>query len=95
MTTEESKTGPVKKSSVGNLNFSTVMPIVDMTFWLKFTQKKLDIWKLEEPPIDVTATISMPMSKEISSSLVLNEASFTSLEETGKTIKTTGGLIEF
>lgn len=37
MTSEESKTAPAKKSSVGNLNFSTVMPIVDMTFWLKFT----------------------------------------------------------
>jgi hypothetical protein len=44
------------------INFQPVQPIIDLSFWLKFTQLKLDQWKLETPVIDITATISMPLS---------------------------------
>ena len=39
--------------SEGHLNFSMVQPLVDLSFWLKFTQKKLDEWKLDCPQIDI------------------------------------------
>ena len=47
------------------------------------------------PPLDVTATISMPMNANVASSLVLNETSFQSVDEQLQPSKTTGGLIEF
>jgi hypothetical protein len=78
-----------KKASEGSLNFSTVQPLIDMSFWLKFTAKKLDEWKLECPKVDIQGTISMPMSKNISSNLVIDENGF------GQKTKSTGGLLEF
>jgi len=36
----------------------------------------LDVWKLEAPPVKMVGSISMPMSKQVSSSLVLDESSF-------------------
>lgn len=64
-----------KKETVGYLNFSTIQPIVDVTFWLKFTQLKLDVWKLDAPPVDITATISMPANAKVGSNLIIDETS--------------------
>lgn len=67
-----------------------------MSFWLKFTSKKLDEWKLEVPPQDLVASISMPMNANVASSLVLDGDSFVS-EESSSSAKatTTGGIIDF
>ena len=79
----------MEKPSEGCLNFSTVQPLIDMSFWLKFTQNKLDDWKLDCPQVDIQGTISMPMSKNVSSNLVIDENGF------GQKTKSTGGLLEF
>ena len=71
------------------LNFSKIQPLIDMSFWLKFTQQKLDDWKLDCPPVDVHGAISMPMSKNVSSNLVIDENAF------GQKTKSMGGLLEF
>lgn len=51
------------------LNFSTILPLVSLDFWLYFTQQKLDVWKLDCPVIGITGTCSMPLSKNVSSNL--------------------------
>lgn len=80
---EEKKKDAETTKKAGFLNFSDIQSIVDMSFWLKFTQKKLDVWKLEAPPLDVQATISMPMNTKVASSLVLDEASLAAEESQG------------
>ena len=79
----------MEKPSEGHLNFSLIQPLIDMSFWLAFTQNKLDTWKLDCPKVDIYGTISMPMSKNVSSNLVIDENGF------GQKTKSTGGLLEF
>ena len=66
-----------------------------MSFWLKFTSKKLDEWKLEAPPQNLRAYISMPMNTTVAASLVLDGDSY--INDTGAQEKqmTTGGIIDF
>ena len=56
----------------------------------------MDEWKLEVPPQDLRATISMPMNTTVAASLVVDGDSF--VNEAGNADKqktTTGGIIEF
>jgi hypothetical protein len=46
--------------------------MVDLSFWLEFTKRKLDIWKLQTPHVDIEATISLPANSNLPSDLVLN-----------------------
>ena len=57
------------------LSFEEVKPLIEISFWLKFTEMKLDLWKLDCPPQDVVGSISLPPQKGVSASLVLNENS--------------------
>ena len=69
---------------------------MDVPFWLKFTAKKLDEWKLEVPPQDLRATISMPMNPTVAASLVLDGDSFVGQQDVETASSTTsGGIIEF
>lgn len=88
-----SQTANPDKKAPGFLNFASVQPVVDISFWLKFTQLKLDKWKLEAPPLDIFATISVPMGANSSSDLLINEDSFDD-DKSNKELKKIGGLIE-
>jgi hypothetical protein len=37
----------------GYLNFQKIQILIDVEFWLKFTQKKLDDWKLKCPEASI------------------------------------------
>ena len=64
------------KPKIGYLNFSEIQPLIDIEFWLNFTKKKLDDWKLESPAADIMGSISIPMSNKISADLVISGQSF-------------------
>lgn len=46
--------------------------MIDLSFWLEFTKQKLDIWKLETPEVEITATVSLPANENLASDMVLN-----------------------
>ena len=62
--------------------------MIDVSFWLAFTKKKLDVWRLNAPVTQVSATISLPNNPNMPSDLLLSNQSF---EENRK--KVIGGLI--
>ena len=70
---------PAKK--VGYLNFSNVQTKIDISFWLKFTQLKLDEWKLDSPMVDIFGVISLPMNNKVGSDLTIDEDGFKTDEE--------------
>ena len=74
----------------GYLNFSKIQVLIDIEFWLKFTQKKLDDWKLTCPEAAIQGTISMPMNNKVSSDLVI-QGNFDEASHS----KPSGGLLEF
>jgi hypothetical protein len=86
----DSKTSK-KPASVGNINFQPITPLIDLSFWLKFTSLKLDVWKLDCPQVDITTTITLPMNQTVPSSILIDESSLTN---TPKTLKS-GGLLQF
>jgi hypothetical protein len=69
------------------LHFSPILPIVDIEFWLWFTAQKLDHWKLECPPQQIFGHVSMPLSKQVSSNLLISSPA--------KKESSTGGILEF
>jgi hypothetical protein len=80
-----------KTASVGNINFQPITPLIDLSFWLKFTSQKLDVWKLDCPQIDITTTITLPMNQTVPSSILIDESSLT----TSPTTQKSGGLLQF
>ena len=64
------------------------MPLVNIDFWMWFTAKKLDTWKLECPVNDISATVSMPMSSKVGSNLVVSSPDKIKA-------KSSGGILEF
>ena len=81
----------------GYLNFTWIQPLIDIEFWLNFTTKKLDDWKLEAPGADILATVSMPMSQKVSADLVIGGQSFDNdgFQQNQSLSKGSGGLLEF
>ena len=69
------------------LNFQPVTPLIDISFWLWFTQKKLDEGKLECPVQDIEGAVSMPPSDKVGANLILSK--------TNEQIVSTGGILEF
>ena len=61
---------------------------VDLSFWLEFTRRKLDIWKLDTPRVEIEATISLPSNPNLPSDLVLNAQSLSKQRR-----KVIGGLV--
>ena len=82
-------------SNIQYLSFEQLQTQIDVSFWLKFTGKKLDEWKLEVPPQDLRAYISMPMNTTVASSLVLDGDSFINDQQAQEKQTTTGGIIDF
>ena len=56
-----------------SLSMQPVRPMIDVSFWLAFTKKKLDDWKLQAPAVEVTATISLPNNPNMPSDLVFSK----------------------
>jgi hypothetical protein len=53
-------------------------------------QLKLDVWKLENPKVDITARVSLPMNQQHSQNLQFSDFSLNSESPSTKSI---GGLI--
>ena len=53
-------------------------------------QLKLDVWKLENPKVEITARVSVPMNQQHSQNLQFSDFSLNSLSPSTKSI---GGLI--
>lgn len=68
--------------------FQPTKLMVDLSFWLEFTKKKLDLWKLETPQVEIEATISLPTNPNLPSDLVLNAQSLSKQRR-----KVIGGLV--
>lgn len=55
--------------------FQPAKLLMDLSFWLEFTKIKLDIWKLQTPQVQITATVSLPANQNLPSDIVLNKFS--------------------
>ena len=62
---------------------------VDLSFWLAFTKQKLDVWKLDTPTVELTASISLPNNDNMPSDLVINDQSLP-----GQQKQVIGGLLQ-
>ena len=68
--------------------------MIDLSFWLAFTKRKLDEWKLEAPWVEIKAHISLPGSATVPQDLIVNEHSFQTGAQDGAAANTLGGLIQ-
>ena len=53
----------------------------DLSFWLHFTKMKLDVWKLENPRVKITGSISLANNANMPADLEITEQSFTNTEK--------------
>ena len=79
----------VEAVTYAKLQTQPVRVMVDLSFWLRFTKLKLDVWKLSTPQIEISAQISLPNNPNLPSEFVVKDESFPG-EEKKKVI---GGLI--
>jgi len=70
------------------MTFQSTKLLVDLSFWLEFTKRKLDIWKLTTPEVEIEATISLPTNSNLASDLVLNAQSLSKQRK-----KVIGGIV--
>lgn len=76
------------ETSFTKMTFQSTKLLVDLSFWLEFTKRKLDIWKLTTPEVEIEATISLPTNANLASDLVLNAQSLSKQRK-----KVIGGIV--
>eukprot|EP00347_Sterkiella_histriomuscorum_P010372 403376553 len=72
------------------LNYQPVKPLINAYFWMEFTQKKLNDWKLQNPKASITGQVSLPQTLKHPQSVELDSYSLSGLKR-----KTIGGLLHF
>ena len=53
------------KPQYAKLSMHPTRIMIDLSFWLGFTKRKLDVWKLEAPRVEIKAQISLPGSATV------------------------------
>lgn len=71
------------------LDFEKIDIQVDVSFWMKYNQLKLDKFKLSMDPVDIFGTYQLPMTQELNRNIVVDDYSLKGVDK-----KSTGGLLE-
>ena len=73
-----------------DIAFEPILPFVDINFWQEFAHLKLDKLKLDDKPLDIYGTYTVPVSKSSKGSiLAISESGLP-----GAATTTLGGVIE-